>query len=212
MNRIEFSATMIFNEENLEKAKEIVKNQKVTNKNFNLIEDLKNGDLSPRILIFDNIIKIYLPISYMGTEGAEIADSLIDLSYGYYMDKVFESNEYSTLAFYKGEYFYYDSFPEVFTSRRLQYLEEAKSMRIKLDHTTELIERLCEDYSCLMSSEFSCNIEERLVELFYNIKKYKDCFSKEDMDYIIKSIDEESETIGVKYKAEYTEDMPFEFE
>ena len=209
MNRIEFSATMIFNAENLEKAKEIVKDQKVLNNNFNIIEDLKNGDLSPRISMFDNIIKIYLPISYMGSEGAVIADSLIDLSYGYYMDKVFESNEYSRLAFYRGEQFYYDCFPEMFTSEKLQHLETAKNMKIRSDHATEIIKTLSEDYSYLMSCESKCNVEERLVLFFSDIKSYKDSFSKEDMERITKSIDEESEKIGVRYDSEETADMPF---
>ena len=33
--------------------------------------------MSPRIAVFDNIIKIYLPVSYMGKEGADIADNLL---------------------------------------------------------------------------------------------------------------------------------------
>ena len=210
MNRIEFSATMIFNEENLEKAKDVIKNQKVINNNFNIIEDRKNGDLSPRVSMFDNIIKIFLPINYMGSEGATIADSLIEISYGYYMDKVFESNEYSRLAFYRGEKFYYDCFPEMFTSERLQHLEAAKSMKVKSDYATEVIETLSKDYSYLMSCESECNIEERLALFFSDIKKYKDSFSQEDMECITKSINEESEKIGVRYNSEETADMPFD--
>lgn len=212
MNRIEFSATMIFNEENLEKAKDVVKNQKVLDNNFNIIEDLKRGDLSPKISMFDNIIKIYLPVSYMGNEGAVIADSLLDLSYGYYMDKVVESNEYSRMAFYKGKQFYYDCFPEMFTSEKLQHLKTAKDIMVRSDHATEIIKTLSDDYSHLISCEAECNAEERLSLFFSKIKSYRSSFSKEDMDYIIKSIDEESEKIGAINKAEDTEDMPFELE
>jgi hypothetical protein len=199
MNRIEFSATMIFNEENLEKAKDVIKNQKIISKNFNIIEDLKSGDMSPRISMFDNVIKIYLPISYMGSEGATIADSLIELSYGYYMDKVFESNEYSRTAFYRGEHFYYDSFPEVFTSAKLQHLETAKSMGIKYEHASKIIKTLSGDYYYLMSCESECNIEERLALFFSDIKLFKDSFSEEDIANIEKSIGEEFKSISGRY-------------
>ena len=47
MNRIEFSATMIFDEKNFEKAKEIVKGQKVLGHNFNVTEDRKRRRYVP---------------------------------------------------------------------------------------------------------------------------------------------------------------------
>jgi len=200
MNRIEFSATMIFDEKNFEKAKEIVKGQKVLGHNFNVTEDRKDGDMSPQIAVFDNIIKIYLPVSYMGKEGADIADNLLDLSYGYYMDKVFESNEYSRTAFYEGKSFYYDCLPEMHTSERLEHLIVSRDEKIKDLDASRFIKLMSSDYVELISSCDECDIENKLSEFFTQIEESKKSFSELDMENVLRAIEDESKLIGFFYK------------
>jgi hypothetical protein len=205
MNRLTCTATIIYNEENFISAMDIIKDLVEFSENINISEKIKEDSSICCISAFDNIIKLYLPIHYMGNDAAKLADDLLSLADGYYMDKAFESNEYSRTARYKGEEFYYDCFPEFFTSEKLQHLNAAKDMMVKAEDATEIIKTLSEDYSYLISCESDCNIEDRLSLFFLKIKNFKESFSQEDMIYIDKSISDESEKISLGYNSEETE-------
>jgi hypothetical protein len=209
-NRITFTATMLFSEENINKAIQEVRNiSNYFSENKNLEPLIKDNWGEECVACFDNVIKVYLPINFMGAEGAHIADTLMDLSYGYYMDKVFESNEYSRTAFYRGEGFRYDCFSEMFTSPEYEALLVAKEESVSIDYATSMIDRLSSEYHEAMDSGSSNHIEEMLSKLFLDISSYRNEFSDEDRTSIEENISELKKDLGLEEERDLYPDFAF---